>query len=722
MTERIPTFCGKDCGGGACPLLAVAEDGQVRRLEPNPAGARTVKPCPRGYELHRTHYAPDRLLVPLIADGPRGSGRFREAGWDEALGLVARRLGEVRARRGPQSVLSLGSDGSVGVIHNSEKLLRRFLNAIGGATALSSNYSNGAARFVLPYLFGSAAGESGWDAATVRHSRLIILWGANLVEARLGSALGSAVARAARAGVPVIVIDPRRTRTVTTLNARWIPLRPGTDAALMLAVLHVLFRDGLVDTLRTSRLAVGLEDLERYVSGALDGTVRGPAWAQAICGVPAADIEALAREYAAATPAMLIPGYAIQRVLNGEETFRLSVALQIATGNFGLPGGSSGSLNNRLPPPRVGTLTDLDAGATPRVPILRWPDAILEGRSGGYPHDIAAAYVAGFNAVNQGGDTRKAIRALHALDFSVCHELFMTPTARLCDVVLPVASQLEKEDIGLPWLGNYLLYKRAAAAPRGQSRSDFDIFSELSARLGYGTAFSGGKTVSQWVDACLAASEIRDPAAFKASGVYFGADQERVGLARFAADPEGNPLPTPSGKVELRSAAYAADTGRSAIPVWTDPPVEPGYPLLLVTPKTLYRTHSQNGAADPWPDPTGIALPAAPRPDYGALSLNPADAARYGLREGDAVIVYNQRGRVRATASVTPGIMPGVVCLHQGVWVDIGPDGSDRAGSANVLTGTEGSGPAVAPVMHGVAVAIAAGDVFCPDATPSGNP
>jgi len=697
MIKRIPTFCGKDCGGNACPLVAVVDDGVVTGIERNPAG-RDLKACPRGYALHRAHHAPDRLLAPLVADGPRGSGRFRETGWDEALDLVARRLQAIRGRTGPLGVLGLGSAGSTGALHDTQNLLARFLNAGGGSISLSGNYSNGAAQFVLPYLFGSASSRSGWDAATVRHSRLVVLWGANILEARLGTELGTAITGAARAGVPVIVVDPRRSRTVKTLGATWIPVRPGTDAALMLGMLHVLFRDGLVDLKRAASLATGIDEMAAYVAGTADGIERSPDWAEKICGVPASDIEAFARRYAAARPAMLVPGYSIQRVLNGEETFRLSVALQVATGNFGVPGGSTGSLNNRLPSPAIGQMSDLAENLDarpPTVPVLRWPDAILEGRAGGYPGDIAAAYIAGFNAVNQGADSLKSMRALQSLEFSVCHDMFMTPTARLCDVVLPVLSPLEKEDICAPWHGNYLLYKRAAVEPHGLARSDYDIFGELAGRMGFGALYTEGRSTTAWLDRFLEQSDVADVAAFKDSGVYFGADRERTGLADFAADPHAHPLPTPSGRVELHSDDYARDTGRSAIPSWTDPPADPRFPFLLVTPKTIHRTHSQNG---PRPGQAGA--------DHGELTIATADAARLGIAGGAPVIVANDRGSVRVIAAISDDICPGVVCLHEGAWLDLGPDGLDGGGCANMLTSTDGSGPAFAPVMHGMPVTI----------------
>ncbi len=212
----------------------------------------------------------------------------------------------------------------------------------------------------------------------------------------------------------------------------------------------------------------------------------------------------------------------------------------------------------------------------------------------------------GFNAVNQCADSIKSVEAMSRLEFSVCHELFMTPTARLCNLVLPVASPLEKEDVGLPWLGNYLLYKRQAVPLRGMARTDFDILSELSERMGFGSIFTGGKSAGEWIASFLDDSEIPDLEVFKSTGIYLAPDQERTGLSDFVSDPRGHPLPTPSGKVELRSVAYARATGRAAVPEWVDIASDPRHPFLLITPKTIHRTHSQNGGAEKWelsPDP-----------------------------------------------------------------------------------------------------------------------
>jgi anaerobic dimethyl sulfoxide reductase subunit A len=696
--ERVPVFCGKDCGGGACPLLLEIEDGKGLRLLANPAGGHSLVACRRGFSLLKEHYAPDRLTQPLIRTGPRGSGAFRKVSWEEALALVAARLGDIRARHGAESVLALADCGCIGALHGTQALTKRFLNVTGGCTVFFGNYSKGAAQAVLPYLLGSRWTESGADAATMKSSAMVILWGANVLDTRLGSEMPRRLLEAKRRGVPIIAIDPRRTATVRHAATWWIPCRPGTDAALMLAVLHVLLGEHLVDRARIGALAHGFDSLARSVLGSDGGAPRTPGWAEAICGVPAAEIVRFARAWAATRPAMLVPGFSIQRVNAGEETYRLTAALQLATGNFGVRGGSTGSLNNNLPTPRVGMMDAMTTPGQPSVPVLRWPDAILEGRRGGYPTDIHAAYVTGGNHVNQGGDIRKSVAAFDALDFAVCHELFLTPTARRCDVVLPAASPLEKEDIGIPWLGNYLLYKPAALPPAGSARTDYDIFCELSGLLGAGGEFSGGRSATQWIDAFLAASDVPDHDEFRRTGVWLAAEQERVGLEDFASDPSGHPLDTPSGKVEIESERYARVMGFPALPGWRDREADARYPLGLVTPKRAEKTHSQLGDRS---SPLGPA-------DH-ALQMNPADAARRGIAEGDEVRVFNDHGVVNVRVNITDDIMPGVVSLYEGVWVQLDEHGEDRAGSANMLSDTEGTGPDHACVMHALPVEVARG-------------
>ncbi len=694
MTE-IPVFCGKDCGGDACPLLATVVDGRVTRVSNNPAGGKYLKGCARGFALPLEMYAPDRILTPLVRSGARGSGQFRQASWDEALDITANRLGDIRTRFGANAVLNRGSAGSLGALHSSWALLGRFLSLFGGCTRLTGSYSSGAASFILPYVLGSEWAECGFDAATMQYADMIVLWGANILETRLGCEVPQRLVEAKKRGAQVVVIDPRRSATAQQAATWWIACRPGTDAALMLAVLHVLLVEERVDRAFMARHSAGFDLLEAYVRGQAGSPATTPQWAEVICGVPAAEIIRFARAYAAAKPAMLLPGYSIQRVFAGQETYRLTVALQVATANFGVRGGSTGGINSRLPAPRVGTLPVPALPNQLAVPVVRWPDLLLEGRAGGYPVDIHAVYHLGSNTLNQGGDINKSIAALEKVDFAVCHELFMTPTARYCDVIFPAAAPLEKEDVGLPWLGNYLLYKRQAVPPAGQARNDYDILCALAERLGFGAQFSEGRSAGQWVEHFIAQSEVPDPLEFRRSGVYLAAEQERVGLADFSADPDVYPLHTPSGKVEIASECYARETGGTLIPTWQQPPADPRFPLSLITPKSPHRTHSQ-----------GSSIPAIRQKAPHALQMHPQDAAARSIAHGDPVRMHNAQGALRVTVQLSPDLVPGVVCLPEGIWVELGADGVDRGGAANMLTSTTGTTPGTAAIMHAVGVEV----------------
>lgn len=680
----VPVFCGRDCGGDACPLLAEVEGGKVLRITHNPAAGTFVRGCAKGYDLAHFHDSPERLKTPLLRTGPRGSGEFEPISWDEALDRVHRGLADCRTRHGYASILSLSSAGSTGALHNTERLTRRYLNMTGGCTVLDGSYSSAAASYALKRAFGKDYGRSGFDAATIVKSSFIVLWGANILEARLGAELPARLAEARKRGIPILSIDPRRTRTLAALGAEWLPIYPGTDVALMYALLFQLHSEGRIHRRSVEARAVGFGELMEFVTGARDGIMKTPEWASGICGVEAGAIVGLARRWTDAKPTMLIPGYSIQRTEAGEEAARLCVALQLATGNFGVPGGSTGSLNNRLPTPRAGSIGEGDGSRNAHMPIVRWADSILEGPPN-YPSKIRAVYSAGGNFLNQGADIAKNRRAFETLDFAVCHELFMTPTARWCDIVLPAASPLQKEDIGVPWAGNYLLYKPRILPRDGGERSDYEIFAALAERAGLRDAFTEGRSESQWIESFLAASEIRDVETFKRAGIYFGAEQERAGLEDFAADPCACPLGTVSGKVELEDRR------------WTEWKKAPGgEAFLLITPKRMDRVHSQGGD-----------YPAAVRENL--LEMNEADASAHGLAEGDTAWIESVSGKTSAKVSLSRSITRGVVSLPEGSWfAEPDADGGEplMAGAANALTSTEGTKESTSCVMHGIAVAI----------------
>jgi anaerobic dimethyl sulfoxide reductase subunit A len=325
--------------------------------------------------------------------------------------------------------------------------------------------------------------------------------------------------------------------------------------------------------------------------------------------------------------------------------------------------------------------------------VYRWPDAILEGREGGYPTDVRAVYNVGGNYLVQGADSRKSARAFDTLDFAVCHDYFLTPTARYCDVVLPATTHLERADIALPPT-NHLFYSHKAVDPLHQSRNDYDIFCELADRFGFGEAFSSGRTADAWIDHLLEESEVDDLEAFKRTGVHDGGSHDRVGLSDFIANPSGNPLPTASGKIELAPTSYG-ETGFPAWPTSRAMETSEAFPLRLCTPHPRYRIHSQ-----------GFGIPWFDEKEPPAIWIHPVDAEDRSISHGETVVVSSSTGRVRIPARVTEDVVRGAACLVQGAWPRFDETGVDTAGSANVLTPTDPTLPSEGSRTHSVAVQV----------------
>jgi len=691
----LPVSCNKDCGAG-CPLLAHVQNGRLIKVTNNPLGRPIMTGCTRGLQMPRSVYAADRLRTPLLRRGPRGTEDFVEITWEEALDRVAAGLTEIRDRCGPQGVMRLGGGGSCrGALHNTDTLTRRFLHFFGGYTDISGGYSAQATDFASDYVFGTQ--RIGLDRATLESSRLIILWGANICDTRFGCETEGWIRHQKKQGQPIVVIDPRRSRTVRRLATEWIQVLPGTDTILMAAVLYVLLTEKLIDRAFVNTHSVGFDTLSDYILGCKDGQPKTPQWASGLCGTSVDGIFRLARLYGGTRPAALIPGLSIQRTLGGEDTTRLAAALQLATGNVGINGGSSGgSIWSRLPGPSCPTIAHPQAKNHPQVPVYRWPDAVLEGTGGGYPTDIEGLYTVGGNYIAQGSDVGKNIRAFRKAAFSVCHDSFLTPTARYSDIVLPTTTFLEREDITFPD-GNYLFFSHRVIEPVGQARNDYDIFCALAKRLGFYKTFSEQKTAAQWIESFIDASEIEDKEAFRRTGIYRGRDQRRVGLADFSADPSGHPLPTPSGRIEIASKAYTR-TGFPEIPTCTvqsEVYTSAGFPLRLITPHARFRINSQFSN-----------IPWFREREAQEIWIHPGDAGSRGILPGQRVSVSSPEGRTVLPARITEDIMPGVVCILAGAWPRIEGDGSESAGAANMLTSTVPTESSQGSRTHSVVVEV----------------
>ena len=351
VEKTLPVSCNRDCGGG-CALLAHVRNGRIVKITDNPLIDAHMKGCIRGYRMPDTVHSDQGLKRPLLQTGTRGSGAFTEITWDEALNRISEKLGKIRDAHGCQSVLAFSGSGSCrGAFHHTGLQVKRFFSLYGGYTGRTDSYSCAAAVYVEHFLFGTR--EVGFDPPSLQHSNLIILWGANPEDTRFSARIESWIRKRKEDGIPVIVIDPRRSRTVRNLATRWIPIHPGTDTAMMAAILYVLLAEGHADLDFAEKYTNGFEDLTAYILGKTDGIPKNPAWAAPICGVPDETISHLARLYGNAKPAALLPGLSIQRTLGGEETYRFTAALQAATGNIGRPGGSSAASSTESFPARV---------------------------------------------------------------------------------------------------------------------------------------------------------------------------------------------------------------------------------------------------------------------------------------------------------------------------------------------------------------------------------
>ena len=691
MINKVPVSCNKDCGAG-CPLEAHVEDSRIIKITDSSYKKSLMHGCMKGYKMTDVIYNQDRILKPKIRTGERGSGQFRDATWTEALDLIAEKLKSTKETKGAESVMRLGGSGSCrGALHNTVTLTQRFLNLYGGYTETYGDFSSEASRFVKQPMFGTK--NIGIDVKTLLASRLIILWGFNPADTRFGCETEALLKKAANMGIPFIVVDPRKTPTVTRYNAKWLPVTAGTDSALMLSMLYLLISEGLADKSFIKKYSTGFEKLESYILGKSDGIPKTPSWAADICGLPVDEIESFTRSYSEASPAALLPGLSIQRAIGGENNDRLGAVLQLATANIGMQGGSTGAGQwNSLAKPECGNIAVSLNSSVKRIPVYEWADAALGGRDAGYPSDISFLYNTGGNFIGQSSDTSKGLEAFKKMDFIVSHDYFMTPTCLWSDVVLPVTTFLEREDI-LFSNTNYLFYSEEASEPVGESKNDYNIFAELSEKLGFEEGFTEGRSESDWIEYFLKSSEIKNIDKFKQTGIYEAPYQMRVGLSDFITNPEESPLDTPSGKIEIELPLFPS-IGGSSVPELTVMNVSDKYPLRLVTPHDKFRIHSQNDN-----------LPSFKKLIDDKLWINPLDAQERGIRDRMIVSIYSEFGQIKNEVRVTDKIAAGTVSLNQGAWVTISK-GTILEGSVNIVTSTEPAMPSRGSRTHSIAVEV----------------
>ena len=701
--QEIITSCPHDCGG-TCVLKAHVKNGVITRIETDDGEDPQLRACARGRAYRQRVYAPDRLKYPLKRIGERGEGKFTRISWDEALDRVACELERVKKNYGNESIFYIAYSGNTGTFLHSQLAVFRLLTMFGGFTPCWGSCSFWGSLFSSETTYGTLT--AGHTSDDLPNARLIIMWGWNPAEGiqRTNTAYYLSLAR--EKGVQIVSVDPRFTDSAAVFAGQWIPIRPGTDTAMLVAMAHVMLTEELHDQEFLDTYTVGFEKFRDYVLGTDDGQPKTPAWAEPITGVTAATIATLARDYATQKPSKLLTLGAPGRTAFGEQFHRAAATIAAMAGNIGVYGGESAGFGlcpvGLQPNTSTGLIArnmpgGLPEGARqrPAVHITKLWDAILRGKEGGYQADAKMAYITNGNPVNQFMNTNKAVRALKQLETVVVHEQFMTSTARYADILLPVNTQFERNDIVRPWqAGPYCIYMKKIIDSLYETKSDLEICTALAEKLGL-KGYSD-RTEDEWLrDFWDEAQNMSDTKSlpnydtFKKQGVFkIKLEKPAIAFTKQIEDPKTHPFPTPSGKIEIYSKKLEEknDPKLPPFPMYLEPwegrsdPLTVKYPLQLITTHTKRRIHS-NMANLPWLSTL----------EPHTVWINPVDAKARAIRHGETVRVFNDRGVIVLGAKVTARIMPGVVSIDEGGWYSPDKNGIDRGGCANVLLKDEKS-------------------------------
>ncbi|PLC95182.1 dimethyl sulfoxide reductase subunit A [Klebsiella quasipneumoniae] len=673
-TRIVWGACSVNCGS-RCALRLHVRDDEVVYVETDNTGDdrygdHQVRACLRGRSIRRRINHPDRLNYPMKRVGKRGEGKFERISWQEALDTLADRLKRVVAQYGNEAVYINYSSGIVGgnMTRSSPSAspVARLMNCYGGSLNQYGTYSTAQIACAMPYTYGSNDGNSTSD---IENSKLVVMFGNNPAETRMsGGGITWYLEQAReRSNARMIVIDPRYTDTAAGREDEWIPIRPGTDAALVAGIAWVLINENLVDQPFLDKYCVGYDEKT----------------------LPAGAPE------------------------NGHYK-----AYILGEGDDGINGGNSGARESTYTI-TIERLPVLENPVKTAISCFTWTDAIARGPEmtatrdgvrGKEKLDVPIKFLwnyAGNTLINQHSDINKTHEILQ--DESKCETIvvidnFMTSSAKYADLLLPDLMTVEQEDI-IPndYAGNmgYLIFIQPATSAKFERKPIYWILSEVAQRLGDDVyqRFTEGRTQAQWLQHLYAKMVAKDPALpaydeLKRMGIYKRKDPNGhfVAYRDFRRDPEAHPLKTPSGKIEIYSSRLAEIAARwqlekdeviSPLPVYAstfegwDDPLRSQYPLQLFGFHYKARTHSSYGNVD--------VLQAACRQE---VWINPLDAEKRGIKNGDLVRVFNQRGEVRLPAKVTPRIMPGVSAMGQGAWHDANMAGDrvDHGACMNTLT------------------------------------
>jgi anaerobic selenocysteine-containing dehydrogenase len=627
--QVLRSVCPFDCPD-ACGLLVEVEGGRARRVRGDPEHPYSQGTlCPKMNEYERSVHSPDRLLHPLVRTGRKGEGAFRRASWDEAIALVAGKLGEVRREHGGQAILPYSYAGSMGLVQRNSGMA--FFHAL-GASRLDRTICTPAQGAGWKAVMGDTPGPSP-DAAL--RSDLVVLWGIHAVATSIHFAARAKEAR--RRGAKVLLVETWQNETAKLADRTYV-VRPGSDGALALGLVHVLARDGLADEAFLARETVGWPELRARALAEND-----PVRTAAATGLAPGEIEALARELAAARAPFIRIGGGPSRHANGAMTVRSIVALSAVLGAQDREGGGCLASSGTGPAFELSSFTreDLQPGPTRLVNMNRLGGALNDLRD----PPVKAMVVWCSNPAAVAPDQNEVLRGLAREDlFLAVHERFLTDTARFADVVLPATYSLEHADLYRSY-GQFCAQRaRPVIPPPGEARSSWDLFRALAAAMRLEDPLFR-RSEDEVIDLLLATPSPWRPDGFAARL----ADGKAIELV----PPPGPRWRTRSGKIELANPALPEPVPRH-LPTYSD---AGGPPLRLVTGPAVHTLNS-----------TFMERPELRERNGGmSLRLAPAEAAARGLADGQRVVAWNERGEVVFTLRVDPRV-PAGVAVAEGVW------------------------------------------------------
>ncbi|MGV3549418.1 molybdopterin-dependent oxidoreductase [Rhizobium sp.] len=659
----------------------------------------------------------------------RGTESFTEVPWDEALDIAAAELDRVRGAYGNGAIFG-GSYGwaSAGRFHHAQSQVHRFLNCIGGYTRSVNTYSTGAAEVLVPHILGDTRGlniaHTTWPVIEQNTKLIAMFGGAPQRNAQVNSGgvsrhvLRDSLLAARANGCEIVSISPIRDDVLPELSAEWLPIVPTTDVALMLAIAHTLLEEGLHDAAFLERYTEGFDRFASYVRGQADGMAKSADWAAPMTRIDAETIRGLARRMAR-TRTMIMTAWALQRSEHGEQPYWMTITLAAMLGQIGLPGGGFGfgygSINGIGVPVHGFSWPSLPQGRnaiSDYIPVARISDMLLgpgepydyNGETRRYP-DIKLVYWAGGNPFHHHQDLHRLNAAWQRPEAVIVHDSWWTATARRADIVIPVVTQMERDDIACSSRDRLISPSHRIKTVAG-GNTDYDVFARLASRLGVEEAFTEGRTTEEWLrhlyrqtteGAGAAGFPLPDFDDFWQGGaiVLPEPNNQPSLLEDFRADPDLHRLKTPSGRIEIHSATiesfgYDDCPGH---PQWLEPQEWLGaaqsaeFPLHLISNQPSGKLHSQydNGS-------TSRRLKTAGREK---VRMHPEDALARDLGDGDVAKISSRRGACIAVVAITPDIVPGVIQLPTGAWFDPQPAGDAQPlevhGNPNALTRDAGT-------------------------------